>query len=475
MTDEELQVVVSAVTANFQKPMKDAHQTLVDFGTQGTKTFTKIADSEKAWTSRLQQGHVKKELKQIAGELGGMAGAGGIASRAMGGLLSVISGGGGLLAGVGLLATAVAFLTDQEKKAAEEAKRSAEEHRQMAEAFETATAAGAELTEAQIRLMTVTGQLREGDRASEIRTLEKEQARLQERYDSMNAVLHDSGTFVENLRFQNADLNKNFQTTSYELAKVTADLERTRSGYKDLTEALKEAGEEAAFWQKQEDGLAKGAVAERERRNKAFDESTARHNRSVEASLKREQKEIEAFHKATAPLQKNFAALLQGGVENIKNAKELWHSFSQSFVKDATAMLANAAVKKLFDAIGKGLFGVGEDNNSGGKGKGLLGGLIGSIPVVGSLLKGVLGFAEGGSVVTNGPTLFMAGEGRNKRERVDVSPMGQSAAGGGLVVNIIHQGSGPTSHSAAYSLGLSEAAGLAHGIAKLDLRLGVRR
>lgn len=471
LTDEELQVIITATTTQFSKAMEDAKAEMVAFGKAGTKTFNSVNDAEKGFASSLTKGPIKGELKMISRELGTLAGASGLAGNQMGAFLGALahltSPLGLAVAGAAALASGIAFLSEKHKKAEEEAKKQAEADLKLADAFDKAAEAGAKLTATQVAMLNV---LKEGQVAQtaalsiELEKQNKVVADLRGEYQDLVVQQRESGARNVNLKDQMDDLGKKYQTAVDAQTRLKFAVE---GGTKAL-EAETEAGKFNEEQLKKEDDYWKVALKDREARNAAFDKSVDQHNKVTEAGLKRMEKEVKDFRTASAPFQRDFVTMIEAAGDGTQRLADVWGNFAKSFVKDAERMILNKAVMKLFDLLGGSLFGAGTEASTTSKGQGLLGGLLKHIPIFGGL------FAEGGSFTTKGPTMFMAGEGGDPVEHVTVSKNGQSAGGGISIGQLVISGSGASTRSEAYALGQSQAAGLASGLSRMNLRLGVR-
>ncbi len=471
LTDEELKVVISATTAEFSKAMAEAREEMVAFGKAGTKSFNSATEAEKSLASQLTKGKTRTELKLIAAELGGMAGASGLAGNQVSALMNALSHLtspiGLAVAGAAALASGLAFLVEKHKKAKEEAEKQAAADAKLAENFDRAAVAGAKLTRVQVDMLRLVqeGQLRTQEE------LKQKLALVTEEYEEQRGKLVELQVAMD----KGGERDRNAIDAHEEQSKVVKDLidQRTRLTFalEGGTKALELETEAARLDQeelKKEDDFWKVALADRERRNAAFDKSVEAHNKMVAASFKRTQKEIENFRSATAPFQRDFVDMISAAAAGTQRLSDVWSKFAKDFVKDAERMILNKAVTKLFDMLGSFLFGAGTDNTQAGKGQGLLGGLLKKIPIFGGL------FADGGSFTTKGPTMFMAGEGDDPIEHVTVTKNGQSGGGGISIGQLVISGGGARTRSESYALGLSQAAGLADGLARLDLRRGVR-
>ena len=428
--DEQLKVEIIADTAKFQAGTVAASKTLEDFSGQGTKAITRIHTAQKTWTADLVRGQARGQIRLIAMEMGNLAGAGGVAGRAVGSLMAVM-GTGGLVGVLAIAATAFGFLIRRQKEAAEEARKNDEATRLLADAYRDATEAKTKLNvaqeaagraavfkQAQADEIKYSGLVKEDEKS--IKALTESMALHQQQ---LREVSRRMGENSEGAIFY----RKTIQNEGIELDGLNGLLDAHKDKQADAAAAIRKATEEHKKQTEAQKAAQRALDALNEKIGRQIEDETERIAKAEKAKadavratsdeIIRSQKAAEqAYMSATSGMQSAMTGFLTSAITGTQSLQDAWKSFTTSFINSAVEMFANVAVKALFKIIGTAILGPG----------------FGAV-------TSVLPLAEGNARVTR-PTLAVIGEGPEPENVLTDSQLA-SATGG------IHIGSMSLSYS----------------------------
>lgn len=423
INDAQLTVEIVAETSKFQEGTTQATKTINDFSNQGTKAVTQLHNAQKTWTADMAKGQAKGQLRLIAMEMGNLAGAGGVAGRAMGSLMAVM-GSGGLVGVLALVATGIGYLIQSHKAAAEEAAKQEQTELALAAAYDKATEAQAELTAAQKDAGEQARQTRKEHFAQlvkedteELRRLDDALIDANEGFERLKSTVTLSAKEIKKFEDEQKTMEKNIRSRedlmeahAHGFETLTEYLNSATAAAKELNEVIvpPDLASASKAWHDQQD-----QVAEYQKRLKALQVTLDEMAEQGAKEFKSQWKAAEdGFMSATSGMQGAMTDLITTMVTGAQSAQAAWEAFGKAFIAQAVEMMASMAVKAIFKILGTALLGPG----------------FGAVSTV-------LGLAEGNARVTK-PTLAVIGEG-NEPENVLTDSQLAAASGGGIQVGSI--------------------------------------
>lgn len=438
--ESQVKVEIVAEMQRFREGTEEATRTLTSFSEQGGKAITQLHQKQQTWTADLAKGQARSSLKLIAIEMGNLAGAGGVAGRAVGSLMAVM-GSGGLVAVAALAATAVGALIRSHQQAAVEAQKLEENTLALAGAYDKATEAQASLTEAQREAGEAARATAEEHFAALVEEDRKKVAALENQIRIWNDALAKTKNAQVVVQSSVESLTRAIELEERKLAQARAEMEAHEQGLKDAKTAMDEAATAAKDLSEvivDPNALIAGREwREGEERIRAYTERL----RELQATLDKMGEETamevrkkfdeaeQSFMAATSGMRSATETMFTAFITGSKSADQAWRDFTKSFVEQAVAAMANVAVTALFKILGTAILGPGF-----------------------GAAAGILGLAEGNARVTK-PTLAVIGEGDEPENVLTDSQLGAMTAGGIQIASLSFSYAGPGGQNEATRFG----------------------